>query len=196
MSFFKKKSEKIIERQLWHITLNLNARIMPLDRGDWFEDPIDELLTKMNIGVVDGGGTLQEATGEIRYCDVEIILDEKSDETFSKLQDVLSKFPIPKGSSLIFDDKKQAIGSVEGLALYLNGTDLAQEVYESCDVNFVVDELSKLLTEDFFFFSHWEGPSETAIYIYGKSFDKMQELIKPFIEEYPLCKQSRLTQIA
>ena len=196
MSFFKKKSDKKVEPQLWHITLNLNARVMPLDRGDWFEDPIDGLLGKMKIGSVDGGGTLQEATGEISCCDIEIVLNEKSDVAFSKLQDVLSRFPIPKGSFLIFDDKKQSIGVVEGLALYLNGTDLGQDVYESCDVNFVVDELARLLDEEFYYFSHWEGPSETAIYVYGKSYEKMQELIKPFIEEYPLCKQSRLIQIA
>ena len=182
--------------QSWHLTLNLNARLMPFDRGDIFEDPINDMLAEAGIGEVDGGGTLQEKTGEIINCDVEICLDGKPGENYEKLQGFLKRLWIPKGSFLISEDNKEEIGDLEGLALYLNGTDLEDEVYKSCDINFVISELVRILDEDCKYYSYWQGPEETALYFYGQSFAGMNSLMAPFIEEYPLCNKSRVVQIA
>lgn len=179
-----------------HLTLNLNARIMPFDRGDLFEDPINDMLQEAGIGEVDGGGTLQEKTGEIINCDVEICLTGNLDENYEKLKGFLGRLWIPKGSFLVSEDKNEEIGFLEGLALYLNGTDLEDEVYKSCDVNFVISELLRALGEDCKFYSYWQGPEETALYFYGQSFGRMNSLMTPFIEEYPLCNKSRVVQIA
>lgn len=43
--------------------------------------------------------------------------------------------------------------------------------------------------------SYWEG-SETALYLYGKSFDEMHACTKPFLDSYPLCRKSRVVKIA
>jgi hypothetical protein len=40
--------------------------------------------------------------------------------------------------------------------------------------------------------SHWQGPTETALYNYGDSIDVMKPLIKEFMEGYPLCKWTRV----
>ena len=48
---------------------------MPIDRGEIYEDPLDELLKAENIGEVSGGGTMQKKSGEIEYCDIEIELN-------------------------------------------------------------------------------------------------------------------------
>jgi len=198
MSFLGKLFDKKNTKAFWHLTLNLNARLMPIDRGDIFEDPIDNALKKSGIGEVDGGGTLLSETGEIENCDVEICLYEKSDVNYEKLQSLLAHMGIPKGSFLICENEetKQEIGDFEGLALYLNGTDLDSEVYESCDINFVISELVRILDGEHKYYSYWEGSKETALYFYGQSFEKMRELLSSFVEEYPLCQKCRIVQIA
>jgi hypothetical protein len=36
----------------------LNARIMPLDRGERYEDPLGEALAANGFGEITGGGTM------------------------------------------------------------------------------------------------------------------------------------------
>ena len=197
MTLFNKLFNKKANKPAWYLTLSLNARVMPVDRGTLFEDVIYYALKKLRIGTVDGGGTLMDdATGEIKSCDIEIYLNEKSDVNYQKLQSILATLNVPKGSFLISEDERQEIGDLEGLAIYINGTDLDSEIYKSCDINYVIAELIKLLGSKHKYYSHWEGSNETALYFYGKSFDTMKILIIPFVEEYPLCQKSRITQIA
>ena len=181
---------------LWHLTLQLNARLMPMDRGGFYEEPIDYALKQMDIGEVDGGGTLQDETDEIKNCDVEIYLYEKSNAYYDKLHSFLMFLCVPKGSFLISGNDRREIGNLEGLALYLNGTDLDNEIYKSCDVNFVISEMIRLLGSEYKFHSYWQGAKETALYFYGKSFTKMNELVVSFIKQYPLCIKSRIIQVA
>ncbi len=46
-----------VENEMYNVILHLNMRLMPIDRGTLFEDPIDEVLQKYNIGEITGGGT-------------------------------------------------------------------------------------------------------------------------------------------
>ena len=63
-------TNKIIENM--DLTLNLNSRLQPMHRHD-LEDALQEILEKINLGEVMGGGTLQNPqTGEIESCDIEI----------------------------------------------------------------------------------------------------------------------------
>ena len=57
------------------LVANLNDRLMPIDRGDIYEDPLDEYIQANETGEVTGGGTIQLRTVEIKYCDVEILLN-------------------------------------------------------------------------------------------------------------------------
>ena len=169
---------------------------MPMDRGGFFEEPIDYTLKQLGIGEVDGGGTLRDETGEVKNCDVEIDLYEKSDANYDKLHSFIMFLGVPKGSFIISKNDKREIGNLEGLALYLNGTDLDDEIYKSCDINFVISEIIRILGSEYKYHSYWQGAKETALYFYGKSFNKMNDLIIPFIKEYPLCIKSRIIQVA
>jgi hypothetical protein len=193
MGLFKKIFKKKTNSSEWHLTLQLNARIMPLDRGDTFEDPIDQVLKELGIGEVDGGGTLLSKNGEIEYCDVEIYLNERSDTNYDKLHSFLMQLGVPKGSFLISEDDKKEIGDLEGLAIYLDRTDL-DENPESCDINRLLSELTEVLRSEHKYGSYWEGSEETALYFYGRSFDKMKGLTVQFIEKYPL--RNRIIQVA
>ncbi|PLK50146.1 hypothetical protein C0V76_07005 [Uliginosibacterium sp. TH139] len=45
---------------------------MPIERGSKYEDPLDAVLKKSNLGEVTGGGSLQAANGEIKWVGVDI----------------------------------------------------------------------------------------------------------------------------
>ena len=106
----------------------------------------------------------------------------------------------PKGSRLTYelDGKLRefAFGKVEGLAVYLNGTELPDEVYRDCDVNVIYDRFTELLGERGAIWGDWQGPTETALYLYGDSYDDMKSLISGFLSEYPLCRRARVIRIA
>jgi hypothetical protein len=44
--------------------------------------------------------------------------------------------------------------------------------------------------------SHWQGPRETALYLYGQSADAMLARIRPFLDIYPLCQKARIVKLA
>lgn len=183
-----------------NFTLKLNSRLQPKHRHP-IEDMIGDALEKLGCGEVTGGGTLlKKKGGEIEYCDIAISLTETSTDCINKLLEILDDIPVPKGSVLFSDDDgndyRQEVGTLEGLALYLNGSDLPADVYENYDINIVIDELNNLLGDEGVMLSHWTGKTETALYYYGKSFSKMKELITTVIKEHPLCQRCRVEQIA
>jgi len=176
----------------------LNARLQPMHRGD-VEDAFNTATEKRGYGArVVGGGTAFAPDGEIEECDLEIEVDELSEASIGIVIGLLESILAPKGSRLTIPSRGDPVtfGTHEGLAIYLNGTDLPPEVYEACDIKHVVEECQRLLKGDGHIASHWEGPVETALYIYGKSFAAMRERLLPFLKSYPLCEGCRLEQIA
>jgi len=180
------------------VIARLNARLQPLDRGSLYEDPLDAALQEAGIGRVTGGGTLMSEEGEIELCDIEVELADLSEQSLEILQALLERLGAPKGSSLTVDpgEREHPFGSSEGLALYLNGTDLPAEVYRDSDVNHVWEELGRLLEGIGAMHSYWEGPAETALYAYGSSYESMRDAIAAFVQSYPLCERARVVQIA
>jgi hypothetical protein len=187
---FKKKSPG-------HITITLNAKLQPMHRAD-LEDAFDEICQKHGIEAeVVGGGTLQEENGEVKECDIEIALKDLNEKTIETVKGLFESMLAPKGSYMSIEGQgKVSFGKHEGLGLYLNGSDLPEEIYKSCDSNFVYQECERLLEGIATVDSHWQGPTETAIYMYGKNFKKIERAIKPLIESYPLCQKCRVVRIA
>ena len=180
------------------LVARLNARIMPLDRGDLFEDPLDVALKAADLGEISGGGTQQAESGEIEYCDLEIECPSLTDELVSLVVSTLEALGAPKGSILHVEsqDRELPFGRLEGLAVYLNGTDLHDDIYRDSDSNFVRDEFERLLGTEGRVLGWWQGPTETALYMYGASFSSMRERLTTFISTYPLCERCRIVQIA
>ena len=187
-----------------NLIIHLNAKLQPMHRHD-LEDTLEATLQNAGLKAeTTGGGTLQEPNGEIAACEIELSLDDRSDENIKKVIDIMEAMLAPAGSQLIIypesengDPEKIPFGKHQGLGLYLNGKDLDDEVYANCDVNFVYQEIERLLG-DFktgHIASYWEG-EETAFYLYGQSFDEMLSRIKPLLDDYPLCQKCRVVQIA
>lgn len=177
------------------VTITLNARLQPIHRGE-LEDALAQVLGAHSIGEICGGGSLLTDGGEVSECDIEIIATDTSPQAIEHIISFLERALAPKGSKLRIGDQVTLFGKHEGLALYLNGTDLPDEVYENSDINHVVDQLAKLLGQEGMMHSHFDGETETALYYYGSNFNTMHQLIKPFIDSYPLCQQCRVVQIA
>jgi hypothetical protein len=177
----------------------INARVMPIDRGEFYEDPLQEAFDANGFGAVTGGGTMTTENGEIAFCGIDIdLLDVERGLPF--VGQFLADCGAPKGSLLEYKQGEQQrtlpFGSLEGLALYINGTELPDDVYETCDVNVVYDEILSRLGDHGSILGHWQGPTETALYLYGDSVNEMRLLIADFLGSYPLCQRSRLVQIA
>ena len=184
------------------VIARLNARAQPMDRGEVFEDPLDRILQAAEMGNVTGGGTQLGTDGEIAFCDLEITVPEATDAVLgavlSAVRKALEGLGAPKGSKLIWNDGANELefGTFEGLAVYLNGTDLPDSVYEQCDVNVVYEEFGKLVGSEGRIVSHWQGPQETALYLYGRSAETMLSRIRPFLDTYPLCARARTVKVA
>lgn len=43
---------------------------------------------------------------------------------------------------------------------------------------------------------HWDGPTETALYLYGYSVEEMRKLIETLMSTNPLCAKARYEKIA
>jgi hypothetical protein len=196
-NFFKKKEPKN-EAPSRIIVAQLNARIQPMHRGEFFEDPLGEELQRASIGEVTGGGTMQNQNGEIASCDIEIELAKPNPQAADKIIEILERLGAPKGSKLKIEAENRDVpfGTTEGLAVYLNGTDLPDDVYETCDSNFVYSEFDRLLGGEGRILSYWQGPTETAFYLYGNSFEQMKAKLSEFIATYPLCQKCRIEKIA
>jgi hypothetical protein len=177
----------------------LNIRIKPIARGKRFETPLMEALAENGLGEVGGGGTMQSKEGEIEFCGIDVDLFD-TEKCGPFVCQFLMERGAPKGSVLRYelDGRKVELpfGNVEGLAIYLNGTDLGDEVYKECDVNVVIDTISRLLGNRGAILENWQGPRETALYLYGKSADQMRGAILGFLGEYPLCQKARVERIA
>lgn len=173
----------------------LNARLLPLTRGEQYEDPLQEAFEKNGLGEVTGGGTMQLPTGEIEYCGLDIELYDLA-KGVPFVCEFLAERGAPRGSKLEYELKGKKVevpfGSAEGLAIYLNGTDLADEVYANCDINDVLDEINRLLGSGGSILGHWQGPTETALYIYGDSAKEMRACLKEYMAENPLCEKARV----
>jgi hypothetical protein len=175
----------------------LNARAQPLDRGEVFEDPLNDILQAAGMGEVTGGGTMLGEEGEIEFCDLEIMVPAATDAVLGAIREALEGLGAPKGSRLIWNDGANELefGTFEGLAVYLNGTDLPDSVYEQSDASFVYEEFGRLVGSEGRVVSTWDGPRETALYLYGRSAATMLARVRPFLDTYPLCDKARIVTI-
>lgn len=177
----------------------LNVRILPIARGDRYEDPLAEALSGNGYAEITGAGTGMDENGEMTYCGIDLDL-HNVEQGAPFICEFLSHRGAPRGSVLEYevngDKVEMPFGFLEGMAIYLNGTDLPDEVYEKCDVNELYDEINRLLGDRGEIQGHWQGPTETALYLYGYSADEMKSLIADYMATYPLCQKARVETIA
>jgi hypothetical protein len=87
------------------------------------------------------------------------------------------------------------VGTLEGLAYYLNNTDLPDVVYETCDINHVVEQMELAMKGIGGLYSYWESDAYTALYFYGNSYSEMKQKIEPFSQHIPCAKKVVLSKL-
>lgn len=200
------------------VVVNLKAKLRPEDQGE-LEDAFLDVCEQLNLQAdIVGGGSLLDDNGESFESVIEIALAECNDTIIDHIIGFFESTLAPKGSSLtiyesansfaentaIDNDAEPAInagrkihfGHQEGLGLYLNGKDLAPKIYQKYDIRHVFDKCNSLLKGVGMVNSYWQGYSETALYMYGDSYEQMVKRIEPFVSTYPLCNKSKMVKIA
>ncbi len=138
-------------------------------------------------------------SGEIEFIDVEMTLVQPR-KSIPFVIERLESYGASKGSKLIIREGRNkreiAFGQIEGFGVYLDGVNLPDEVYQTSDVNLVIKEFNKRLKGHGSVQSYWQGPTETALYIYGDNVKKMKAKIAGFMARYPLCGGTRVVTLA
>jgi hypothetical protein len=199
--FFSKKPK----REAIFAYAHINARIMPAQRDEFFEQPLIEALAfetqgSEPIAEVTGSGSMQDKTGELLFCGIDLDIFDL-DAATQLICALLTAEGAPKGSRLEYTHKgkdiKVPFGESECLAIYLNGTDLPAEVYEAADIDKLADEINAAIAPVHgSIWGSWQGPTETAAYCYGPSFDAMHTKLLPIFAKTALCEKCRVVQLA
>lgn len=179
---------------LW---ITLNARLRPLDRGEHYEDPLEEVLAARAPGCqVTGGGTQLNADREPVFSDIDLEIAGDPESVRALVIATLEAAGAPKGSRATIEDTEPVyFGVTEGLAIYLNGTDLSDEVYANSNGRAVIDALDAHLGPDGRVQSYWEGPRETALYLYGPSAARMTARVGEVLARFPEAERCRIVPL-
>ena len=147
------------------LVIQLNDKINPIDRGEVYEDQLNEFLAKNEYGEVIAAGTVLEKNGEVALCDItiELLNSKESNQIISEIIEELEKLGAPNGSKLIIEKTKQEIefGALEGLGIYLDGVNLPDKVYKEADPMFVINEIKRLANIQSHVIREWRGHAET-----------------------------------
>ena len=114
-----------------HLVLaRVYEHIEPIDRGARYEDPLHEVLEKMEVGRVTGGGSQLNELGGIEFADVEIELADL-DGAVRVVAETLEAAGAPQGSELILGSDSRVLrefGTQQCLGIFLDGTSLPDAV--------------------------------------------------------------------
>ena len=82
--------------------------VKPIDRGEKYEDPLDEALKAAGLGEVTGGGSSLEQDGSIAWVGVDIELTDQG-RGIPFLKQKLIELGAPRGSVLEYSQNGQMV---------------------------------------------------------------------------------------
>lgn len=182
-----------------HLVLaRLYGYLEPMDRGERFEDPLQEVLDEHGVGEVTGGGTQLHETHGIEFAELEIYL-ANLDEAAELVRKTLEELGAPVGSVLrLGEDHPDApqihFGKYHEVAIYLDGVNLPQEIYDELDFGILMDDIETALDGERIgtCFGIWSGPTETAIYLYGPNADAIFKAVEPVTKIHRIFSGARV----
>jgi hypothetical protein len=161
-----------------------------------YEIPLASALQAHRAGTITGVGAVMTRELEIEHVEFQLLADnlEKAIEV-SKL--TLEQAGAPTCSEISYPgngkDEVLCFGQMEGMAIYLDGVNLPDKVYDTCSSQGLADLIyGPLTTVGGEIRGSWVGPSETAIYLYGPNAEHIFSVIEPIVATYPLCQNARL----
>ncbi|MGH7513122.1 MAG: hypothetical protein ACREOQ_09385 [Gemmatimonadales bacterium] len=179
------------------VVARITEHVEPIERGERYEDPLAAFLNEHGLGEVTGGGSQLNANGEIEFADVELEL-VNLDDAITKLVQQLEAMGAPFGSSIQFaaESGREAIpfGKYEQLTIYLDGTGLPPDVYETLDFNRFYGEVDEAARReaDGQARSVWTGSTETAVHLAGPKADALEQVVNAMWDTAPILQNARL----
>lgn len=177
------------------LIVRINDKCGPIDRGDIYEDPLDEALQKALLGEVIGAGSQLNENFKVEYCELEVSVTADLEKTKQFIIHTLSEIGIPKGSKIIDGPNEIEFGNKEVMAVSFSNL-LEEAVYEKNDINDVLDKFHQLLGDHGEMANHRSTHDETIVYFQGNSFEKMKALISPYWSTNALCVDGKIFQEA
>ncbi|MGE0785256.1 MAG: hypothetical protein AB7S26_06175 [Sandaracinaceae bacterium] len=163
--------------------------ILPIDRGERYEDPLMERLG--DRGTVHGGGTQLKEGGRIEHIDIELELDD-DDEVFGEVMGFLSQCGMPKRSELIVprgeEELVYSFGVAEGVEIELASVP-ETEVFDA-----LIEAIEEAAGEEL----DLRGPhvlkeGKLAFYVYSLDAEATWSTLAPVLEAHPLGRGAVVT---
>lgn len=177
------------------VVQRIPARLQPAHRDDLLVTPITGLLGRLSPGTrLAATETVVSPEGE----PLEAVLQwevplEDAEGVVAALLDL--EGGLPTGTTVEIHGKAVACGELAGVALYLNGTDLPDEVYAASGLQEVVTTLQEALGRVGQLWSYWQGPAETGLYFYGPDGAAIRDVLAAQASVVPLLESSRLVDL-
>ena len=178
------------------VTARLWEPIRPVNRGERYEDPLQEVLQRAGVGEVEGGGSQLSATGEVAYAELAVYLADL-EGALQLTKDTLEAAGAPEGSEFLFDpDAARApvpFGRLQSIALYLDGVGLPDQVYADLDFDSVLSEIEAALAQPGrALHDTWMGNEETGLFFFVPSADEALARLEPTLRRIPVCQNARV----
>jgi hypothetical protein len=165
--------------------------IEPIDRGDRYEDPLNEQLESAGIGRVTGGGSQLTAEGRIEFADVEIELADL-DAALQAAVEALERAGAPEGSEIHRDGSVlREFGAAQCVAVYLDGITLPAEIYADLDFDQLVAELDGAAGVGSYR-GFWQGPEETGLFFFAPNAEELFARLHPALLALPIGQNARV----
>ena len=173
------------------ILARLYEHIEPIDRGERYEDPLDAVLEAGGLGRVTGGGSQLNELGGIDFVDLEIELANLDEGVTSTIK-ALEAAGAPVGSEILHDDKVlREFGTLQCLAIFLDGVSLPDDVYANLDFDAVITRLGEAAGPGSFR-GFWQGPEETGLFFFGPDAEAMFRNTEPVLQAIPIGQNARV----
>jgi hypothetical protein len=92
-------AENIAGRGETFFYVRIPGNIQPIERGDRFEDPLDDALTSANVGRVSGGGSQLGEGATVEYCGIDVVVRDRQ-RGLNVVRETMRKLGAPAGTAI------------------------------------------------------------------------------------------------
>lgn len=181
-----------------YVSVRLPLKIGPIERDEFWEDPLSDKLQDGTIGEVTGGGTMMAADGGIDYCDLEIEMADLSDDRLDKLQSLISELGAPKGTAFVDDDGEtlRTFGDISVVGIGLDGSGLPDSAYEGFDPDEFNDTIVAALGDGHSYGGSYAGARYTYFYYHGRDAKFIEDTLRKVAQTVPIGQGAQFQHIA